>query len=54
VVLWNIIAVFVNSLSVGAYLFFAREEKPAIPIVAHGVCDTIDIALLLLGKYPGL
>jgi MtN3 and saliva related transmembrane protein len=27
VVLWNIIAVFVNSLSVGAYLFFAREEK---------------------------
>jgi MtN3 and saliva related transmembrane protein len=27
VVLWNIIAVLVNSLSVGAYLFFAREEK---------------------------
>jgi MtN3 and saliva related transmembrane protein len=27
VVLWNIIAVLVNSLSVGAYLFFARTEK---------------------------
>ena len=27
VVLWNIIAVLVNSLSVGAYLFFARKEK---------------------------
>ena len=27
VILWNIIAVLVNSLSVGAYLFFAREEK---------------------------
>src|ERR1700739_4921107 len=27
VVLWNIIAVLVNSLSVGAYLFFARDEK---------------------------
>jgi MtN3 and saliva related transmembrane protein len=27
VMLWNIIAVFVNSLSVCAYLFFAREEK---------------------------
>jgi hypothetical protein len=26
----------------------------AMPIVAHGVCDTIDIALLFLGKYPGL
>lgn len=27
VVLWNIIAVLVNSLSVCAYLFFARDEK---------------------------
>jgi membrane protease YdiL (CAAX protease family) len=26
----------------------------AVPIVTHGVCDTIDIALLFLGKYPGL
>jgi uncharacterized protein len=33
------------------YLLYRRNL--AIPIVAHGVCDTIDIALLFLGKYPG-
>ena len=27
VVLWNVIAVLVNSLSVGAYLYFVRKEK---------------------------
>ena len=27
VVLWNVIAVLVNSLSVGAYLYFIRKEK---------------------------
>ena len=27
VMLWNIIAVLVNSLSVGAYFFFVRKEK---------------------------
>jgi MtN3 and saliva related transmembrane protein len=27
VMLWNIVAVLVNSLSVGAYLFFVRKEK---------------------------
>jgi MtN3 and saliva related transmembrane protein len=35
VVLWNIIAVLVNSLSVGAYLFFAREEKRRQPNASH-------------------
>ncbi len=34
------------------YLLYRRNL--AIPIVAHGVCDTIDIALLFLGKYPGM
>jgi len=34
------------------YLVYRRNL--AIPIVAHGVCDTIDIALLFLGKYPGM
>jgi len=32
------------------YLVFRRNL--AIPIVAHGVCDTIDIVLLFLGTYP--
>lgn len=27
VILWNVVAVFVNSLSVCAYLYFARKEK---------------------------
>jgi len=27
VVLWNLIAVFVNSLSVGAYFYFVRKER---------------------------
>jgi len=35
-------------------LFLAYRRNLAIPIVAHGVCDTIDIALLFLGKYPGI
>jgi uncharacterized protein len=29
------------------------RKNLAVPIVAHGVCDTIDIVLLFLGKYPG-
>jgi uncharacterized protein len=35
-------------------LYLACRRNLAVPIVAHGVCDTIDIALLFLGKYPGL
>jgi hypothetical protein len=35
-------------------MYLAFRRNLAIPIVAHGVCDTIDIALLFLGKYPGL
>jgi MtN3 and saliva related transmembrane protein len=27
VILWNVVAVLVNSLSVGAYLYFVRKEK---------------------------
>jgi CAAX protease family protein len=35
-------------------IYLSYRRNLAIPIVAHGVCDTIDIALLFLGKYPGL
>lgn len=34
------------------YLVYRRNL--AIPILAHGVCDTVDIALLFVGKYPGM
>jgi uncharacterized protein with PQ loop repeat len=27
VIVWNVIAVFVNSISVGAYFYFVRKEK---------------------------
>lgn len=35
-----------------AYLAFGRSL--IVPIVAHGVQDTIDLVLLYLGKYPGM
>jgi uncharacterized protein len=35
-------------------MYLACRRNLAVPVVAHGVCDTIDIALLFLGKYPGL
>jgi len=34
-------------------LYLACRRNLAVPIVAHGICDTIDIVLLFLGKYPG-
>ena len=35
-------------------MYLACRRNLAIPIVTHGVCDTIDIALIFLGKYPGV
>ena len=35
-------------------MYLACRRNLAVPVVAHGVCDTIDIVLLFLGKYPGL
>ena len=34
-------------------MYLACRRNLAVPIIAHGVCDTIDIILLFLGKYPG-
>jgi membrane protease YdiL (CAAX protease family) len=36
------------------FIYLVCGRNLAVPIVIHGVCDTIDIALLFLGKYPGL
>jgi uncharacterized protein len=33
-------------------LYLALRRNLAVPIVAHGVCDTIDVLLLFLGAYP--
>ena len=35
-------------------MYMACRRNLAVPIAAHGVCDTIDIVLLFLGKYPGI
>lgn len=35
-------------------MYLACRRNLGVPIVAHGVCDTIDICLLFLGKYPGI
>lgn len=35
-----------------AYLRTGRHL--AVPIIAHGVTDTIDCLLIFLGKYPGM
>ena len=35
-------------------MYLGCRRNLSVPIVAHGVCDTIDIVLLFLGKYPGL
>lgn len=35
-------------------MYLACRRNLAVPIVAHGVCDTVDICLLFLGKYPGI
>jgi membrane protease YdiL (CAAX protease family) len=35
-----------------AYLRYDR--KLSVPIVAHGVTDTLDFLLIFVGKYPGL
>ena len=31
-------------------MYLACRRNLAVPIIAHGVCHTIDIALLFLGK----
>jgi len=33
-------------------IYLACRRNLAIPIVTHGVCDTLDVILLFLGKYP--
>ena len=36
-----------------AGMYMRTGKNLAVPIVAHGVTDTIDMVLLFLGKYPG-
>jgi MtN3 and saliva related transmembrane protein len=36
VIIWNVIAVFINFLTVGAYAYFLRKEKEKPPTAAAG------------------
>jgi membrane protease YdiL (CAAX protease family) len=35
-------------------LYLACGRNLAVPIIAHGVTDTVDILLMYVGKYPGM
>jgi hypothetical protein len=35
-------------------VYLRTGRNLAVPIVAHGVADTIDFLLIFLGKYPGM
>jgi membrane protease YdiL (CAAX protease family) len=35
-------------------LFLATKRNLAVPIVAHGISNTLAFVLIYLGRYPGL
>ncbi len=35
-------------------MYLRTGRNLAVPIVAHGVADTVDLVLMFLGKYPGM
>jgi hypothetical protein len=42
-----------DGLLLGA-LYLACGRNLAVPIIAHGVTDTVDVLLMYVGKYPGI
>jgi hypothetical protein len=36
-----------------AFMYLCTGKNLAVPFVAHGTADTLDVILLFLGKYPG-
>lgn len=49
----GIIVVTLTGLLLGA-LYLATGRNLWLPIIAHGVNDTVGFILIFLGKYPGL
>jgi membrane protease YdiL (CAAX protease family) len=35
-------------------MYLRTGRNLAVPIIAHGVCDTIDFLLIFAGRYPGM
>jgi uncharacterized protein len=44
---------FIDGMILGA-LYLKFGCKLAVPIVAHGVTDTVDFLLIFFHRYPGL
>jgi membrane protease YdiL (CAAX protease family) len=42
-----------NGLLLGV-LFLANKRNLTVPIVAHGVSNTVAFVLIYFGKYPGI
>ncbi len=35
-------------------IYLRTGRNLSVPIIAHGVCDSVDFVLIFLGKYPGM
>ena len=35
-------------------MYLGTGRTLAVPIIAHGIQDSIDLVLIFLGKYPGM
>ncbi len=35
-------------------MYLRCDRKLSVPIIAHGVQDTVDFLLIFAGKYPGM
>jgi membrane protease YdiL (CAAX protease family) len=35
-------------------MYLRTGRNLSVPIIAHGVCDTIDMVLIFFGKFPGM
>lgn len=44
---------FIDGMILGA-LYLKSGRKLAVPIIAHGVTDTVDFVLIFFHRYPGL
>jgi len=44
---------FIDGLILGA-LYLGSSRSLAVPILAHGVADTVDFLLIFCHRYPGL
>ena len=51
--LTGVVEAGVDGLILGVF-YMRTGRNLAVPIIAHGVQDTVDVLLIFLGKYPGM